>query len=172
MDGSHPAIEVRRAEPHDVVDLADVHVTAWHDTYRGLIPDRVIDRLDVAARVRQWERTIVDPDIAAWIATVDGTPAGLMSVGPSSTDGVGEVLTIYVTAAFWDLGVGSRLWHAGIDDLRSRGFRSAGLWVLDTNARAREFYRRKGWSATGGTRTDDAFGDPIDEVRYASPAWG
>jgi hypothetical protein len=42
------------------------------------------------------------------------------------------------------------------------------LWVLDTNARAREFYERHGWSLDGRTMQQEIGGATATEVRYTT----
>jgi len=41
MSGSDVA--VRRATIDDAVDIADVHVATWRATYRGLMPQSLLD---------------------------------------------------------------------------------------------------------------------------------
>ena len=36
------AVTVRRAGPEDAPAIAAIHVTAWHETYTGLLPDTMI----------------------------------------------------------------------------------------------------------------------------------
>lgn len=49
-----PAIVVRPAEPADAEAIADVHARSWPPTYRGLLPDQLIDDV-VAGRDRRAE---------------------------------------------------------------------------------------------------------------------
>ena len=46
------------------------------------------------------------------------------------------------------------------------GFTQATLWVLESNARARQFYAKGGWVEDGAVTQDDSHGFPISEVRY------
>ena len=55
---------------------------------------------------------------------------------------------------------------AALNGLRQAGDTQATLWVLDTNARARQFYEAGGWAPDGETKQDDARGFSITEVRY------
>ena len=55
---------------------------------------------------------------------------------------------------------------AAVDRLRSDGFRSATLWVLRDNERARRFYERAEWSVDGVQKGDVVAGVPVTEVRY------
>ena len=58
-----------------------------------------------------------------------------------------------------------QLYGAAIDYMAETGFPAATLWVLETNARARSWYERLGWRATGERKTVYAPAS-IDDVRY------
>ena len=57
---------------------------------------------------------------------------------------------------------------AGLAALRVTEYRRATLWVLDTNARAREFYERHGWSLDGNSKQQEIGELTVTEVRYAT----
>ncbi len=51
--------------------------------------------------------------------------------------------------------------------LLAEGFDTAVLWVLDDNPRARRFYERHGWAASGiGANFDDYCDVQVPEVEY------
>lgn len=56
--------------------------------------------------------------------------------------------------------------RAVIEGLAATDFDEAVLWVLDDNPRARRFYERCGWLATGGAKTIHLDGHDIIEVGY------
>jgi RimJ/RimL family protein N-acetyltransferase len=41
--------------------------------------------------------------------------------------------------------------------------------VLESNARARRFYDRAGWTADGSAKQEEIAGSPVTEVRYRRP---
>jgi RimJ/RimL family protein N-acetyltransferase len=55
---------------------------------------------------------------------------------------------------------------AALAALRTSGFDSASLWVLEDNPRARRFYEREGWTWDGGRREEEFLGVPVSEVSY------
>jgi ribosomal protein S18 acetylase RimI-like enzyme len=65
-----------------------------------------------------------------------------------------ELYAIYLDQAVVGRGIGRALLAQALADLRRRGYQSAMLWVLATNARARRFYEAAGWRADGVTRTE------------------
>jgi GNAT superfamily N-acetyltransferase len=167
-------VRIRTATPDDAAAIAAVHVASWQATYRGVFPDEVLDGPDLPAdRLRLWERLLGadrPPGHAAWVAEVDGDVVAFAGVRPSGDDdaeaGTGQVWGIYALREAWGTGVGRALLTTAVDALRDAGFRSATLWVLDSNARARRFYERAGFAPDGTTQPDTLAGVVITEVRY------
>ena len=58
---------------------------------------------------------------------------------------------------------------AVIDTLRAGGYRTATLWVLATNARARQRYEHLGWTPDGATKLHDWGEFVATDVRYRRP---
>ena len=56
--------------------------------------------------------------------------------------------------------------RAVVESLGGDGFRTATLWVLEDNPRARRFYEREGWQLDGGRREGRHLDAPTLEVRY------
>lgn len=81
-------------------------------------------------------------------------------------DGTGEVVAIYAHPDAIGTGAGRELMAAAVAGLRTAGFRSATLWVLDSNTRARRFYERAGFRPDGASKTEDYAGATITELRY------
>ena len=52
---------IRPAIPADARPIAEVHVRTWQEAYRGIVPDAVLDALDVDDRERRWKHE--------WLAT-------------------------------------------------------------------------------------------------------
>ena len=167
-------VVVRDAEPADAVRMAQVHVESWRGAYRGLIPQNVLDRLDVSARTELWIRLIGGTDPlrgATLIAELDGQVIGFAHVGQTrDEDGdpvrTGELSAIYLRPGSWGRGAGRALMDEAISRLATAGYTDATLWVLDTNKRARRFYTAAGWSADGTAKVDERDGYSLSELRY------
>jgi GNAT superfamily N-acetyltransferase len=164
---------IRWASVADAEGMARVHVESWEAAYRGLIPNKVIDRLTVERRTVGWNQRLRDPEprTAAFVAEHGGELVGLCNVGPTRDDDldaerVGEVQAIYVLPDHWGHGHGRDLMREALDWLRSGGFAAAMLWVLDTNTIGREFYEKGGWRLDDAVKVDESFGSPLNEVRY------
>ena len=164
---------IRDAAATDAAAIAKVHVESWEGTYRGLMPDEVIDGLTLERRTAGWSRALADPQprSASFVAEHDGEVVGMASVGPTrdedlDSQSMGEVLAIYVIPGHWGHGHGKGLMVASLDWLRDAGYSNSMLWVLDTNSIGRSFYERGGWALDAASKLEDSFGAPINEVRY------
>lgn len=161
---------IRPARQQDAARIASVHVVTWQVAYRGQLPDEYLDSLSVETRAAWWEKNLGEgnPGVTL-VAEDDGGIVGFISVGPGPVEGdleVGEVYAIYVAPASMGRGIGSVMMEAGLTALRNQGFTEARLWVLTSNEKARGFYERIGWQATGQTKVDTSGGQAFHETRY------
>jgi GNAT superfamily N-acetyltransferase len=153
-------VEIRDAQPGDARDIAAVHVEAWQVAYRGLLPDDILADLSVPDRERTWWEILVDPRprTAVLLTTCGGAVIGFAAVGPGRDPTAGpergELYAIYLRPDRQRRGIGTQLHSAALDRLRSLGFTSATLWVLDGNEAAIGFYHRNGWAAGGARKVD------------------
>ncbi len=52
------ALRIREAGPKDAEAIANVHVRAWQEAYRGQLTDDYLDGLTVEDRLEQHRRTL------------------------------------------------------------------------------------------------------------------
>ena len=77
-----------------------------------------------------------------------------------------ELYALYVTPARWSTGAGRDLMRRVLDETRAGGYPRIILWVLEQNARARQFYERSGFRLDGRSYRPDWLGG-VTEVCYA-----
>jgi ribosomal protein S18 acetylase RimI-like enzyme len=166
------SIFVRDARLEDAEAAATIHVRTWQSAYRGQIPDDYLDSLDVASRIKSWKEKLSNPRPRTknLVAEVNQKIVGFCDLGKSrdddATNDIGEVLAIYVDADFMGKGVGTKLINEAVQSLKDFGFKSATLWVLESNAKGRHFYQKNGWVIEGKTRTENYNNVILKEVRY------
>jgi len=161
---------IRPARQDDAPQLARVHVQAWHETYRGLMPDAVIDRQSVEARTAMWTRAL-DPtsqsDSFTLLLEDADELVGFASGGPVRGDEVadhlGELYAIYVLRSHQGRGLGRRLFKAVEAGLRERGLAPFLLWVLAGNEGAAGFYAHLGGEPVG-TKVMALEGGSLDKL--------
>lgn len=144
-------IAIRRALPPDAPSIARVHVEAWRQSYRGLIPDDYLDRLDILARTRRHaERLAVERDEATFVAEApDGVVGFAICGGGRGAPGTGwgEVHALYLLERAKGRGAGRRLMASCSRWLADRRLLPFQVWVLTANFRAIGFYRHLGGRA-------------------------
>ncbi|MPZ55815.1 MAG: GNAT family N-acetyltransferase [Rhizobiales bacterium] len=148
-------VVIRPATTANVERIAIIHVQAWRETYRGLLPDAMLARLSIEQRMRAWSDIERAPAII--VAEEGGVVVGFGSASMArdpllGTDG--EVTSIYLLDQHKRHGIGRRFFAHLLTQLAERGCTSAGLWVLDTNMGARRFYEAIG-GRTGPIRLDE-----------------
>lgn len=162
-------LTVRRAEPEDAMDVADVHVRTWQRAYRGLLNDRYLDRLQPEDRAVRYsfERR---PDAPLTLVVAEsGAVRGFVTIGATRTapgEDAGELLALYVDPEHWGRGIGRILMLEARRQMVDRGHAVAEVWVLAGNEHAKRFYRADGWEADGGRRRREAWGVLADELRF------
>jgi ribosomal protein S18 acetylase RimI-like enzyme len=139
-------ITIRRAIPGDAEQIAAVHDEARREAYRGIIPGGELERL-IARRGPDWWRRAVAHGSRLLVFSLRGKIGGYVSYGrnrATSMDFDGEIFELYLTPEYQGMGFGARLFRAGRHDLASNGLNTMLVWTLSDNARAIEFYRRRG----------------------------
>ena len=159
-------MNVRPARPDDARRVAEIHVETWRATYPGVIPQDVLDGLNVDDRELNWQEWIPNPETSSFVVERDGEIVGFVNVGPCWTDrAIGELYSIYVLPAGQGRGAGLALMDAGVEAL-ARRWDEAILWVATENPRARRFYERYGWEVDGERVDDSLPGVSLPETRY------
>jgi GNAT superfamily N-acetyltransferase len=163
---------VREATVADAAAVARVHLASWRSAYRGLVPDALLDSLNLGERTARWREQLTHRPLGqvTHVAEVGGEIVGFAAGGAcrdeDSGSEVGELYAIYVEQGSWRRGFGGLLQTASLESLRERGFAEARLWVLEANAVARAFYEHSCWAADGA-RDTHRFGDQgLPIVRY------
>ena len=167
---------IRRAGPADALALGRLHVAAWHETYRGLVPDALLAGLSAEERGKAWEEILRDPggfgDSHVHLAEEEeGELIGFAAcrAQPDATlaaDGFcGEIGAIYLRRIAQGRGIGRLLMRTVAADLGERGCRGASLWVLRDNMPARRFHERLAGEVVGEKREVRPEGELV-EVAY------
>jgi GNAT superfamily N-acetyltransferase len=165
-------LRIREGEPKDAEAIADVHVRAWQSAYRGQLTDDYLDGLKVEDRLERHRQSLEEPmaEWRTWVAEDDRGLAGFAVTGPSQDADAdlktAEVYAIYLAPDRVGSGVGRELFAHAVDDLRDRGFRTATLWVLETNEQTRRFYEIAGWKPDGATTRERVDCEMRPTVRY------
>lgn len=171
-------VELREARRGDEPAVADIHVRAWQEAYRGLIQDDFLDALEPEDRARTYTFEAEDPDAPTTVLAVQaGEDCGEIVLGfvtfcrsrDADAPDHGEVAALYVDPDRYEGGVGRMLMAEARRRLWEAGFVDALLWVLDGNERAVRFYEGEGWTADGARREEHPYGVVSNVSRFRRP---
>ena len=159
---------LRDVQDPDLPAVGAVHQRSRVAAYAGILSAETLEARSAEAFGEWWsERWKWEKDThRLTVAEQDGTIVGFTYVGPSETPGAAELYAIHVDAGSIGTGVGRELMVNAMAQLTASGERSAVLWVLEANDRARHFYERGGWRADGETRDEPVNGEPVHQLRY------
>jgi DNA-binding MarR family transcriptional regulator/GNAT superfamily N-acetyltransferase len=141
--GAEPEVTLRAPGPGDLGWIVARHGAlyweqfGWGAGFEALVARVVADFADSAA---------AEPERArAWIADVDGAPAGCIMCVPGDAEGDGKLRLLLVEPFARGLGVGGRLIDACIAFSRDAGYRRLTLWTNSPLTGARRLYDRRGF---------------------------
>jgi ribosomal protein S18 acetylase RimI-like enzyme len=160
----------RVAQSGDVERIANLHVESWRRTYRGMMRDEFLDGEALSNRLEVWRNRLDAPKESQFVllAEHESTLAGFICVYGNEDVLWGPLIdNLHVSPEHGRQGVGTALMRHAAKWLGT-AHPDAGvyLWVMEANARAREFYERLGGS-NAGTRTKlDPGGGSALNCRY------
>jgi len=127
----------------------------WDETFEALVARLVADYVDHR-----------DPDReAAWIAEVDGTPAGCVFC-VRKDDRTAQLRMLLVEPWARGLGIGSRLVEEVLRFGRRAGYSDITLWTNDVLVGARRIYQRAGFTLDDEARYH-SFGKDLVEQNWS-----
>jgi ribosomal protein S18 acetylase RimI-like enzyme len=143
-------VGVRRATVDDGDSIERIRVETWRATYRGLLPDGIIDQLQPNVDRRRERLRSASPNDLNFVAEDGPDVVGYAFAGQERTgdpEYAGEVYAIYVLPSAQGKGHGRALIRECARALAARGMTSLLIWVLRENQIGRGFYERLGGAA-------------------------
>lgn len=162
---------VRLATLDDAAAIGRIRTDTWRATYRGLMPDWVLDGLGYDPTRTRRMMAQLRPDVFVLVAEHDGEVVGFVNGGPSRVEDAahpGEVYAIYVLPSHQGHGHGAALLREGARECLKRGWHGMLLWVLRDNTPSRRFYEHMGGRQLKDRDTDrEIEGVTLTESGYA-----
>jgi GNAT superfamily N-acetyltransferase len=160
---------VRQAELGDATEIARVQTQSWQTSYRGILPDSILDTMNVARRAAKRREILLDTSALNLVAydVTHRDLVGFCNAGPSRRQGplVGELYEIYIVEYAKRYGLGRELFESALDWCRENEMTQMIVWVLENNHHARRFYDAMGGAPSG--RVQSAVrGYPVIELSY------
>lgn len=153
----------------DARQIAMINVRAWQRAYKGLLPDELLNRLNVRAAAAGWEQRIKE-GVRIWLVEHAGAVRGFASIGVCLDDDckedTAELFTIYLEPEYIGMKLGKTLLRAALDDLRNSEFNDCVVWFLVGNEPARKFYESVGFKNDHREKRAIMNGTEMHEKRY------
>jgi ribosomal protein S18 acetylase RimI-like enzyme len=167
---------IRIAQADDADAMGLLHVRAWQQAYRGVMPDAYLDALLPSERADMWRGNLSRSDSPRpFVAVLGNVVVGFAVFGAAPQEvasdeaACGELYAINLDPDYWGQGIGRVLLRHATAELASLGFTEAVLWVVPENARARSLYESEGWTADGAMSTEEILGVTVTDIRYRRP---
>ena len=161
-------MHIRKAILEDAPAIAKVHVDSWRTTYKGIIPQSFLDKLDYDKRTELWINNISNPINEVFVALNDdeqvvGFATGSKREKNKEADAA-DLTSIYLLEQWQGFGLGKLLLKAVMEDFHVKGFTKAFVEVLALN-KTRAFYQYHG---ADYVKTEKLFiaGEILDEEIY------
>lgn len=162
-------IEIRPADPDDLMEIASVLVTTWRATFRGIISDAYLDAMTVEDQAIGHARRMRVPGSFFIVAAdlSEDRVIGFANYGrargmPPAFDR--ELYELYILPEYHGAGIGSTLVRTVAAHCDKMGASSLFAWVLAENPN-RAFYERMGARAIGEGRVGVG-GERLVQVAY------
>lgn len=139
-------IGIRRAEPRDAGDIADVHQLAWSGAYSGIIPHKALNTM-LQRRGKEWWSNAIRRATSVLVVEMDGVIAGYATYGRNRVSDLaeqGEIYELYVRPEYQGIGLGTRLFAAAQEALARHDLKGLVVWALEENNTATAFYEGLG----------------------------
>lgn len=157
---------IRKARKTDAEQIGNVHYKAWIETYTGLLPEAYLAMRSAEKSIALFCKTECQNLVVVEIAGNVVGFCGWGSFRDSDADNrMGEIQGIYLLNEYKRKQLGRRMLNYALERLKAAGYSQAGLWVLNTNNNAIQFYEKMGFEHSAITKTAD-LGQPITELLY------
>lgn len=159
-------MEIRKANQTDSrEEISTIYEQSWKYAYKGIIPQDYLDNIPSG----QWRGVIDHPDRHTLIMLDGNKIIGTSGYGKSRSADYknwGEIFSIYLLPEYMGKGYGKSLLKKAVEELKTMGFKTIFLWVLEENHGARHFYETCGFNYSGNVKKDTIGGKQLFELQY------
>ena len=141
-------ITYRKPKPEEADAFAALHVLCWQQSYRGFVPDHLLDSAKPHDRFSMWHDITVNPRRIVLAAFDGNQPVGFAVAGEPHEkileDENGQLAALYILNSHQRLGIGRELVGRAARAWLAMGGHSMSLSVLAGNLGAIRFYEALG----------------------------
>lgn len=146
-------------------EISNIYEQSWKYAYKGIIPQAYLDSIPKD----QWCGAFDNPECYTLIMLDDEKIIGTLTYCKSRFEDYkdwGEIVSIYFLPEYMGKGYGKPLLEQTVEELKTMGFQTVFLRVLEDNHRARHFYEKCGFKYGGKYYNDTIGGKQLRELQY------
>ena len=147
---------IRPGKPEDAAACADIHKRSWIYAYSHCISRELIEQRH-KSRVAMWEKFLANEAGGNFVAVAENEIIGIITIGAERDgdmpEGTGELCGFYFDPDYIGKGYGHQSMDWVKHELKTKGFSTMILWVLDKNDRAKYFYEKAGLRPEGAIKS-------------------
>ena len=145
-------IVIRKETVDDAEKVIDINIEVWNTTYKDLIPQEVINRLQFKdkERIEKEKKDVIEKN-DTFVAEVNGEVIGYSKFGKSRDKNYsdsGEIYAAYILDKYQGLGIGRKLVVCCMKELLDEGYKTMITKCLEGNSSNR-FHRSIGGVMVG-----------------------
>lgn len=149
----------------DRTEISNIYEKSWKYAYKGIIPQEYLDSIPSG----QWCGAIDNPGRNTLVVFDGNKIIGTSSYCKSRFGDYmdwGEIISVYFLPEYMGKGYGKSLLKKVVEELKTMGFKTLFLWVLEDNHRARHFYEKCGFKNSGECIETNIGGKKLRELQY------
>ena len=138
-------MEIRKATKKDIDNIAELYVSNWRETYRGLVSDEYLDGMTLEYAVNKWKYHVRSTGKLILAAYEEERFAGFAACSPDME--IADCLflaSLHISPEYRSRGIGSALIRECLQYAGTNGFTSMSITVINGNDRAKKLYMRLG----------------------------
>lgn len=146
-------------------EISNIYEQSWKYAYKGIIPQAYLDSIPKG----QWCGAFDNPDRYTLVMLDDEKIIGTSTYCKSRFEDYkdwSEIVSIYFLPEYMGKGYGKPLLEQAVEELKTMGFQTVFLRVLEDNHRARHFYEKCGFKYGGKYYDDTIGGKRLRELQY------
>jgi RimJ/RimL family protein N-acetyltransferase len=161
---------IRYANKEDADILGLINSKSAQQGFKGIIPDDFLKEKFSHERLRdRLYKELEEGSTTSCIIFSDDVPAGMLTIGKDDhkqrDDSEIDLWRVYLLPEYWGKNIAGELIDWVTEELRRKGYKKIGLWVVEENARARRFYEKAGFIHVGEIRNINP-GRELRDYRY------
>jgi ribosomal protein S18 acetylase RimI-like enzyme len=156
-------MQIRNATKSDFHAIADIQIESWRDSYSDVLPADFLDWKINRDIIHHWNEVEVQDEDVILIAE-EKSAIGFIAVWCRP---IPFIDNLHVRPSMRSKKVGTALMRAVAKDLINNGYKSAYLWVFESNGKAIQFYERLGGKQKGQSiRTVFGYDVPSRKIEW------